>query len=64
MNVARVTVNATAHGFTVLATAGPGFGSTVVVATCALLELDNGQMYTETVRSQENGAREIKIEKR
>jgi hypothetical protein len=65
MNVASVTVNATAHGLTclVLDEAGTALSSAVVVATVRqpLLERDTEQdtvlMYNETDRSQKNGNR-------
>jgi hypothetical protein len=56
MNVASVTVNATAHGLTclVLDDAGTALNSAVVVATVRqpLFERDTVQMYNETDRSQ------------
>jgi TetR/AcrR family transcriptional repressor of nem operon len=56
MNVASVTVNATAHGLICLALddAGTALSSAVVVATVRqpLFERDTVEMYTETDRSQ------------
>jgi hypothetical protein len=65
MNVASVTVNATAHGLTCLVPddAGTALSSAVVVATVRqpLLERDTVEMYTETDRSQKNDSRDNKI---
>ena len=65
MNVASVTVNATAHGLTclVLDDAGSALSSAVVVATVRqpLFERDMVEMYTETDRSQKNDSRDNKI---
>jgi hypothetical protein len=61
MNVAKVTVNATAHGLTclVLDEAGTALNSAVVVATVRppLFERDRVEMYNETDRSQKDGSR-------
>jgi hypothetical protein len=65
MNVASVTVKATAHGLTCLALdeAGTALSSAVVVATVGqpLLERDTVEMYTETDRSQKNDSKDNKI---
>jgi hypothetical protein len=65
MNVASVTVNATAHGLTCLVPdeAGTALNSAVVVATVRqpLFERDTVEMYNETDRSQKNGSRDDKI---
>jgi TetR/AcrR family transcriptional regulator, transcriptional repressor for nem operon len=63
MNVASVTVNATAHGFTwgALDAAGRDFKSAVVVATLVSSPaIDMCQMYTETDRSHKMATETIK----
>jgi hypothetical protein len=65
MNVASVTVNATAQGLTclLLDEAGTALSSAVVVATVRqpLFGRDTVQMYNETDRSHKNGSGYNKI---
>jgi hypothetical protein len=65
MNVANVTVKATAHGLTCLELdeAGTALNSAVVVATVRppLFEQDTVEMYNETDRSQKNGSKDNNI---
>jgi TetR/AcrR family transcriptional repressor of nem operon len=64
MNVASVTVNATAHGFTCFSLeeeAGKDFNSAVVVATrVSSPVIDSTEMYNETDRSQKMKAQKAK----